>query len=97
MGIDLRVRLTKATPLDYDDHVLDIVPSLCVAHLFYRCLEAGPIVLDLSRLQEYATIEVGQQGLGAILGAIDTEDREMLGADCLNPGMNDTARLVKYL
>jgi len=103
---DLEARLSERVldrpvvasgPLNHDDHVLDIVPNLCVAHLLYRSLEAGPIVLDSGRLQEHAAIEVGQQDLGTILGAIDTEDREMLRADSLHPGMNNTPRLVKYL
>jgi hypothetical protein len=84
-------------PLDHDDHVLDLVPSLRVAHLFYRRFEARPVVLDYGWLQEHAAIEVGQHHLGAILGAIDTKDREMLRADRLHPGMNDTPRLLKYL
>ena len=89
--------MVASGPLDDNDHVLDGVPFGGVTHLLQRRLEARLVVLDDGRLQEHPAIEVSQHDLGAILGAIDTEDREMLGTDCLDPGMNDTPGLVKHM
>jgi hypothetical protein len=83
--------------LDDSDHVLDAVPFGGVTHLLQRRLEAGLVVLHYRRLHEHSAVEVGQHDLGANLCAIDTEYREMLGTDCLGPGMNDTPRLVEHI
>ena len=46
------------------------------------------------RLQEHPAVEVSEHHLGASLGAIDADEREMFGTDRLDPGMNDATGLV---
>ena len=50
---------------------------------------------DSSRLDENATVEVGQHDLGASLGTIDAEEAEVLGANGLDSWVYNSTRLLR--
>ena len=94
---DLDRTVVASGPLDDPDHVLDRVPLGGVTHQLQHRLETRLVVLDSGRLQEHPAVEVRQHDLGANLCAIDTKDREMLGADGLDTRVNDTPGFEKHV
>ena len=86
--------MVASRPLDDGDQVFDAVPCHGIAHLLYRRLEAGLVVLDDDRFHEDSAVEVGEHHLGASLGAVDADEGKMFGADRLDPRMNHATRFV---
>jgi hypothetical protein len=78
-----------------DDQVLEDVASRSIANAQYSCVEAESVMRDCGRLDENATVEVSEHDLGASLGTIDAKDAEMLGANGLDPWVNDTTGLLQ--
>ena len=57
-------------------------------------VEVGAVVGDRGGRDEDAAVEVGEQELGACLGAVDADDAEVFGTDLLDARMKDAARLA---
>jgi hypothetical protein len=102
-GPDLEARLDKIRfdvfmlcpgLLDGDDHVLDLMLLAEPVDLVDHPAERGLLMLDDRGRGEDGAIEVGEHPLGAVLGAIDGDDAEMLGADPFDAGIEDAAGLV---
>lgn len=61
--------------------------------LGYGGVEVGAVMVDGSRRQEDAAVEVGEEKLGACFGAVEADDAEVLGADKLDAGVEYAVRL----
>lgn len=81
--------------LDDHDHVLDVVTGHGGANSHEGGVEAGSVMLDRSRLDQDSAVEVGDQDLGAGLGAVDAHEGEVFGPDRDDARVNDAKGLVK--
>jgi hypothetical protein len=60
-------------------------------------LQVGAVMFDDGGRNQDVAEEVAQHPLGAGLGAIDTDDAEMLRSNLLDPDMNDARGLLQDL
>ena len=81
--------------LDDHDRILDVVAVHCGAHGQDGGIEGRSVVLDGGRLDQDSAVEVGEQDLGAGLGAVDAHEGEVFGTDGEDARVDDTERLMK--
>src|SRR5450759_2351491 len=82
-----------AGAFDGDEAVKDVMFGEGVTHLGDGGVEGGPVVFNGGGRNQDAAVEVGEQHLGANLGAVEAEDAEVFGSDLLDAGMKQPARL----
>jgi hypothetical protein len=85
--------VVDARPLDGDDDVGQGVLVDRPADRGDHGIEALAVVLDDGGRDEDAAVEVGEHPLGAGLGAIDSDDAEVLGPDRPDAGVERPGRL----
>jgi hypothetical protein len=71
-----------------------LVDGKCLANLGDGGVEVGPVVGDHRGRDENAAVEVGEEELGAGLGAVEADDAEVFGTDLLDARMKDAAGLA---
>src|SRR5580704_8656303 len=76
-----------ASAFDGDEAVVELVGGKGMPDLGDRSSEVGTIVVDLGGWEEDAAVEVGEQELGASLGAVEADDAEVFGPDQLDARM----------
>jgi hypothetical protein len=84
-----------AGELDEDDEVAQVVLLLGAAEAIDGGLEVAAGVGQGGGLEQDVAVEVGEQPLGAGLGAVDGDDAEVLGPDLLDAGDQLAARLLE--
>ena len=67
---------------DGDHAIADLVLCEGQPDLSNGGVKVGSVVLDRSRRDEVATVEVGEQELGADLVAVEADDAKMFGPTC---------------
>jgi hypothetical protein len=86
--------VVAAGPLHGDEHVAQIVRPACVLELGHGGVEFDTVVCHFRGRHEASAVIITEHPLEAGLGAIDADDAEVFGADVLDAGMNEAARLV---
>ena len=79
---------------DGDNQIAQVVLLARGLKLGQREIQFRTIVFDGSRWDKNFAVEIAKHPLEARLGAIDTDDTEMLGPNLLHAWLNDTMRLV---
>ncbi len=80
----LHEAVIAAGAFDGDEAIAQLVLVEGGADLGEGGVQFGPVVGDGRGREEHAAIEIGEQELGAFLGAVETDDAEVLGTDLLD-------------
>jgi hypothetical protein len=83
-----------AGAFDGDETVAELVLSKGSADLRNGGIEIGSCVRDYGGLDEQSPVKIGEEKLGADLGAIKADDAEPVGSDLLDARMEHTARFA---
>src|SRR5229473_4959237 len=89
--------VVTAGAFDGDDQVVQRMKLLGLTQASDGGLQVGAIMFDDEGRDQDVAKKVAQHPLGAGLGAIDTDDAEMLRSDFLDPDMNDPRGLLQDL
>jgi hypothetical protein len=84
-----------AGAFDGDEAVVELVGGKRLPDLGDGGVEVGTLVSDGGRGEEHPAIEVGEEELGAGLGAVEADDAEVLGTDLLDARVEDAAGLAE--
>jgi hypothetical protein len=89
--------MVAAGPLHGDDEIVELVLLDRLPEPLDGGPEAGLGVRDLDGFDQDLAEEVGEHPLGPGLGAVDTDDAEVLGSDLLDAGMEHPCGLVDFV
>jgi hypothetical protein len=91
----LHQAVIAAGAFDGDQAIAELVVGEGFADLGDGGVEVRAVVGDGGGRDEDAAVEVGEEELGVVLVAVAADDAEVLGADLLDAGMQDAARLAE--
>ena len=83
-----------AGAFDGDEAVAELMVGEGLADVGDGGVEVGSVVGDGGGRDEDAAVEVGEEELGAGLGAVEAEDAEVFGSDLLDAGMKHPTGLA---
>src|SRR5262245_57817849 len=90
----LDAAVVAAGACDGDETIAEVVGGKGPADLCDRVVEGGAVVGDDGGREEDAAVEVGEEELGASLGAVEADDAEVFRADLLDAWVEDAAWLA---
>jgi hypothetical protein len=85
--------MIAAGAFDGDEAVEEVVLCEGLTHLADGGVKSGPRVFDGGGRDQNAAIKIGEQHLGANLGAVEAENAKGIGSDLLDAGVKQAARL----
>ena len=86
-----------AGTLDGDETVAELVRGKGVSNLSDGGVQVRSVMGDVGRRDKDASIEVGEEELGAHLGTVEADDAEVLGTDLLDARVQHAGRLANML
>src|SRR5260370_587536 len=90
-----RAAVITAGAFDSDQAIAKLVLREGVPDLSDAGIEVGSRVSDHRGRNDESAVEVGEEKLGACLGAVEADDAEVFGSDLLDAGMEHAAGLTQ--